>query len=198
MTTYVYIDVIGIKKKLKSNLNEAKKELEKFWKKMDVYANNIEKPLVRKTEEKDIFISPHVYVDVFSDSAIIHCEPEVEFDDFYEKLLKQLKEHLNGISFYCIISIGNEIKASKTPVLGGYLLSSSDKPYWHQIAGSGEVWINIWIAEDKIKKMKKWRDKYSLYIIGNFRDETLEKIKKEEIGIKSFDGNKVNLYACDW
>lgn len=196
MTTYAYIDVIGVKKLLHSRPNNAVEMLKNFWNKMNIWANNDHKFICRKLDQPNELFSPSIYVDVWSDSALIHCEPEVYLEDFYDKILSSIKLSLVDIPFFCVVCSGEEIEARKTSVLGGLLSSSGTRPYWHQVAGSGPVWINLWTAIEELNNMEDWHKKYSLYAVG--KESIWIGHKREEKEILDWQGKSIILFACDW
>jgi len=196
--TFAYIDVIGVKKTL-ADKNKSKELLERFWTTMDTFTNNRQDSPYCKAVDTGNLVVPDVYCSVFSDSALIDVEPDIEINDFYKKILKSLKICLDKaeLPFYCIVSSGDYIGQAISPKLGGWNMGSGHgaRPLWNPIAGSGDAWIQIFEADTAIKKHKAWHEKYSLYALGN--ESLLDGLSQEEIKIGA-DANQIKLHACSW
>jgi len=163
---------------------------------METWTNGEHGILCQKRDRPGTLFQPSIYVDVWSDSALIHCEPEVSLEDFYSKILSSIRTRLSPIPFYCVVCTDEEIAASTTAALGGIVSDEGTRPYWHQVAGSGPAWINLWTAIEKLNTIKGWHKKYSLYAVG--KESVWTGHAREEDGILSCDGKSIVLSACDW
>lgn len=162
--TYALFDLIGITDVIKNNT--ASDLLEKFWNAANAWTN-LQFHEAMRILDKNCIASPDVHVTTFSDSALLYVKEELEIDDFY-KIVKDFKSHIeqNACGLYAIVSRNSEISQPPMPPLVGCLLGSDNMPRYIQVAGSGDAWVNLHLADKEINKKKEWHGKYSLYCIG--------------------------------
>lgn len=199
MKTFAFIDVIGVKEALSSSRAEGEALLRKFWIAMDTFVNNPQDDRICSKAGESTLTSVDVCATVFSDSALIDVLPEIEPRDFYLKILRSLRQHLDRqqIRFYCIVSRGDYLPQPTSPSLGSLNLGSehTGRTLWNPAAGCGDAWRNIFDADKMIHKHKNWHSKYSLYAIG--AESLLPALKQEEVEIVS-DTGVIPLYPCKW
>jgi hypothetical protein len=94
---------------------------------------------------------------------------------------------------YVIVSRNQEIAQSEMPALGGHALGQSHLPLYTRIAGSGDAWVNLHLADATIKKQRHWHGKYSLYCIGEHSRPTASE-PKDEVECEGFSGH-TKVYA---
>ena len=161
--TYAFYDVIGMKDALENNKEDS---FIKFWQYCQTWTNTYSAACTIKDDPAGTQINPETYITTFSDSAILHTEPEINIDDFY-KIALDLKNGLKEINIdaYCIINCDDEISHSDRPALGCHSEGRSGRRY-NNAVGSGLSWINLYLADRAISKNKAWHPLYSLYCVG--------------------------------
>ena len=194
--TYALIDVIGIRKLMPGP--KAIEALNKFWQMAETWTNGGHDFTCRRADRPDTLTLPSVYVSTFSDTALVHSEPEVVLEDFYRHVLLSLKSRLDRAGrFYCIVSSGDYIPQSTEPALGGIASDRGTRPYWTPVAGSGPAWIDLWRADDAIKKKKEWHGKFTLYAVGSRSTfPGLRVVERHQMF--DWQDRPVDLSACEW
>jgi hypothetical protein len=162
--TYALLDLVGISNQFANNT--AASTLESFWSAADVWATAQTHSPVR-VPHKGYSTTPEVFVSTFSDSALLHSEPELAIEDFF-RIVKNFKAFIEGraCSSYVVISRHNEVVQHQMPALGGHLMSADHRPLYQGVAGSGDAWVNLHLADAAIKKKRDWHDVFSVYCVG--------------------------------
>lgn len=162
--TYALFDLIGITNALA--FQTAAETLESFWNAADAWTNTSNLPVVR-IPSKGYSTTPEVFVSTFSDSALLHAEPEIAIDDFY-RIVKNFKSFIESKACpsYVVISCSDEIAQPALPAIGGYVMANNSRPRYQRVAGSGNAWVNMHFADAAIKRQKNWHGKYSVYCVG--------------------------------
>jgi hypothetical protein len=166
LKTYAFYDVVGVKDALKAGNGLAL--LKEFWQTADAWTNGPGNSFGQQAvQDGDHSEEPRVYVVTFSDSALLFTRPEFKLDIFYKiagNLKQKLQTAVGGV--YCIISRGDEIAHPALPARGGTVMDDQNRPAYLSIAGSGEAWVNLHLADRAIGRRKDWHKKFSLYAVG--------------------------------
>ena len=167
LKTYAFYDVVGVKDALKTG--KGPDLLKAFWQTADGWTNGPGSSFGQQPVQDGGHTEvPRVYIVTFSDSALLFTRPEFKLDIFY-KIAGSLKQKLEKAvaEVYCIISRGDEIAHPALPALGGTVVDDHSRPAYYNVAGSGEAWVNLHLADRAIAKRKDWHKKFSLYAVGN-------------------------------
>lgn len=189
--TYALFDLIGITDSIRNG--SANTVLENFWNAADAWTNG-QNHGPMSIPNAGYTACPIPCVATFSDSALMYTEEELEIDDFYS-LVKDLKRYIESraCTSYVIISRNSEISQPSMPALGGYVSGLGGTPRYTRIAGSGEAWVDLHLADKAIGKAKEWHGKYSIYCVGK---NSLPRNGKF-LEVKECEGlsGKTNVYA---
>ena len=102
--TYAFFDVVGVKDAFRQG--SAADVLGKFWTAVDAWTNSGAGgagPM--QIAGQNAVQVPDAYVTTFSDSAILHTEPELEISEFW-KLVDGLQEAINRVMWSAFLSTG--------------------------------------------------------------------------------------------
>lgn len=192
LRTYLLMDVIGISADLSSG-NESR--IKSFWECADAWTNSGVNLQPLEVEASDHLEVPDVHVVTFSDAALMWTEPEVKIEAFYDLVasLRTTIETRVGKT-YCIVSRGYGTAHHSFPTLGGHLQTRTGGPAYVNVGISGAVWINLWRADDVIKRTKNWHAKYSLYCVGRDARPSARPIL-DQLTIAQADGTSVDIMA---
>lgn len=158
-----FYDVIGIKDSKPADID---KIFMTFWALTDTWINcgmyQEYAPLEGKTNTVTI---PSCHLSVMSDSAILSTEREHPIDSFF-KIALHLKSHIETqLKVYCIIN-KDELSLPNGPVLGGSVFDNNGTKQYNIAIGTGPSWVDLYIADMKLKEIKRWHSKYTLYCVG--------------------------------
>jgi len=117
--TYAFFDVVGVKAAFRQG--SAADVLGKFWAAVDAWTNSSAGgagPM--RIEGQNAVQVPDAYVKTFSDSNILHTEPEFEITEFW-KLVDSLQGAINRAagSSYVIVNRDDEVVHQSIPAIGG-------------------------------------------------------------------------------
>lgn len=193
LKTYALLDLIGVTTAI--GAGSAAKLLETFWSTADTWTTS--------SSHKHVFIpsggyrtTPTVFVSTFSDSALLHTAEELLIDDFYD-IVRSFKSTIERrvCPAYVIVSRNAEIPQPTMPALGAIGLSPDHLPLYTKVAGSGDAWVNLHLADAAIKKQRQWHGRYSMYCVG---DDSLPKtpVPGDHVDCKGLS-NTVCVYALE-
>ena len=139
---------------------------------------------------------PEIYVVTFSDSALLYADPELEMDGFYS-IVHKFRSALNEMGkVYCVVSRGTEVGHHVLPALGSVVRSGGGKAYYFNVAGSGQAWVNLHLADAEIKKHRDLHSQFWLYCVGA---DSLPNGRADAEGITftSFSGSATKIFAIE-
>lgn len=192
--SFAYYDVIGINK---ATPEERSKMFLEFWKQSDLWINGnlcehfFKDPLPVEGRNNETAF-PECKLGTFSDSALLMTVKEHPLINFYD-IATRLKEHYEKtLPVYCIIN-KDELISYEGHALGGGIVDKDGKYMYNAALGSGAVWVDIYEADQSIRKNNDWKKKYSFYAVGE--TNLINKYKpKDSIPFKGFNGSNV-VYA---
>ncbi len=142
--SHIFIDAIGIKDKFRTDMQSAGNLVQNFWE----VAKNI-----ALHDSND-----YRYV-TFSDSLLIYMSKDrqirgMDLVHWMNKMVFHFKERV-GLEFYAIANDGQEFKPSLIHEITAVKVHELHKPKYIHIAGFGGEFANLFIAEERIRKLRK-------------------------------------------
>ncbi len=141
---YIMIDAAGIKQLFQTNRQAAIDKCQQFWE------------LIKVTALHDVIGSRYV---TFSDSALIHIPKDGA--PAGAQLVNWLRTLLNGLhdktktEFYAIANSGFEAGPSMLHDITATRIDSNYEPHYVHIAGLGDDFTDLFLAEEEIRKQRR-------------------------------------------
>lgn len=161
-----FFDVVGIKTAFETG--DAARLLMEFWSAADAWTNAgaaSESLLIPGTNTMQV---PSIRVRTFSDSAVMTLAPEPSIADFH-RIALSLKGAIErrGLRCYLLVGCGTMVDAPDMPALGGHIVNSDMTRAYENVIGSGEAWVNVYLADQCVARTKEWHAHYSVYAVGD-------------------------------
>lgn len=198
---YSFFDIIGTKELIKRG--EIEGVLNSFYKRTKMFVNE---NLWRKYGiesyqpclEENCNCPFHLTADVFSDSMLFEMDSKFSIELLIQASFafqKYLLENEPIIRTYFIVNKDTEYIVDNNIMKDKVVFSSAKRENFRSFVSPGKAWVNIYLADGEIIKMKDWHKKYNAYLLNsdgtNYSSYSIEDNKS----VKYIDGNIINISA---